>query len=100
MDSLTGLASVQASVIKTEMSGNILQRSWRPLLMLTFGFILVCKWFGWTNPEIPETLELELLSIIKIGLGGFVVARSVEKVSDSVTKNIDLSMLKKKERKI
>lgn len=65
-------------------------------MMLTFGVILVCKWFGLTDSNIPNELELELMNIIKIGLGGYVVGRSVEKVSESVTKNIDIPFLKKK----
>ena len=99
-NALNEALSTQADVIKTEMNGNLLQRSWRPLLMLTFGFILVCKWFGWTDANIPEGLEMKLMDIVQLGLGGFIVGRSVEKVTDRVTKNIDVSFLKKKDRKL
>lgn len=99
LKSLTDIAKVQGDVIKTEMKGNFLQKSWRPLMMLTFGVILVCKWFGLTDASIPLSLELELLGIVKLGLGGYVVGRSVEKVATIVTKNIDMPFLKKKDRK-
>lgn len=100
LDALTKVASSQEEVIKKEMGGNWLQKSWRPLLMLTFGTILVCKWFGFTDSTIPEDLELKLMDIVQLGLGGYVVGRSVEKVTDKVTKNIDISFLKKKNRKL
>jgi hypothetical protein len=100
---LTALNKVQdnaASVIKTEMSGNWLQKSWRPIGMLTLITMLVLKWNGLTDPNIPIELEKELLEIVKYGFGGYVVGRSVEKVADKVTSNIDMSFLKKKDRKI
>lgn len=99
LKSLNDVAQVQGEVIKTEMKGNWLQRSWRPLMMLTFGTILVCKWFGLTDTEIDHELELKLMDIVEIGLGGYVIGRSVEKVSDKVTENIDIPFLKKKDRK-
>ena len=98
LTALNKVADVQGEVVKTEMKGNFLQKSWRPLMMLTFGVILVCKWFGLTNDSIPLELELQLLDIVKLGLGGYVVGRSVEKVATTVTKNIDMPFLKKKDR--
>ena len=99
LKSLNEVAQVQGEVIKTEMNGNVLQKSWRPITMLTFVVILVCKWFGWTDSEIPLQLEVELMSLVKLGLGGFVVGRSVEKIATTVTKNIDMPFLKRKDRK-
>lgn len=100
MKGLNDIASVQGEVIQTEMKGNFLQKSWRPLMMLAFGVILICKWFGLTNDSIPLELELQLLDIVKLGLGGYVVGRSVEKVASTVTKNIDMPFLKKKNRNV
>lgn len=98
LKSLNEVANVQGEVIKKEMEGNFLQRSWRPLLMLTFGTILVCKWFGLTDANIDNELELKLMDIVQLGLGGYVVGRSVEKVAGTVTANIDMPFLKKKQR--
>jgi len=99
LKSLNEVAAVQGEVIKTEMKGNWLQKSWRPLMMLAFGVILIFKWFGLTNESIPLELELQLLDIVKLGLGGYVVGRSVEKVASTVTENVDMPFLKKKDRK-
>lgn len=98
LKSLNDVAAVQGEVIKTEMKGNWLQKSWRPLMMLAFGVILICKWFGLTNDSIPLELELQLLDIVKLGLGGYVIGRSVEEVAKTVTKNVDMPFLKKKDR--
>lgn len=100
LNSLSNLQNAQKEVILAEAKGSWLQRSWRPILMLTFGCILVSKWFGWTDANIPEALELELMSIVKIGLGGYVVGRSAEKIATSVTQNIDLPFIKKKNRDV
>lgn len=99
LSNLTELSKIQGEVIMTEMKGSKLQKNWRPLMMITFGAILVCKWFGWTDAEIPVELELELMSIVKLGLGGYVVGRSAEKIAENVTKNIDMPFLRKKDRK-
>ena len=91
---LAKIMELQTEVLKTEMTGNWLQRSWRPILMLTFGALLIMRWMGWTS-NIPTEVELELMDIIKIGIGGYVVGRSAEKIS----KNLDIGALKKKDRK-
>lgn len=98
LKSLSDVATIQGEVIKTEMKGNWLQKSWRPLTMLTMVVILVCKWFGLTNSEIPLELEVELMGLLKIGIGGYIAGRSLEKVAGKVTENIDMPFLKKKNR--
>ena len=32
---------------------------------------------------VPEAVEVELMSLIKIGLGGYVAGRSIEKVTET-----------------
>ncbi len=98
LKSLNQVADAQAEVIKTEMKGNFLQKSWRPITMLTMVVILVCKWFAFTDSSIPLELEVELMSLLKIGIGGYIGGRSIEKVADKITKNIDMPFLKKKDR--
>ena len=80
------LQQMQTDVIIAEAKGNWLQRSWRPILMLSFGFIVIyvkfiAPVFGFTIPE----LEIEFWELLKIGIGGYVVGRSVEKVAKNVT---------------
>ena len=67
--------------------------------MLTFTVLLVIRWTGISTHPIDLRLEMELMEIIKFGMGGYIVGRSVEKVADKVTKNIDLPFIRKKERK-
>jgi len=66
-------------VISEAQGGSWIQRSWRPLTMLTFVALIVARWLGFTTPGITTEVELALFEIIKIGLGGYVVGRSVEK---------------------
>ena len=100
LDSLVSIVEAQKEVLIQEMKGNWLQKSWRPLLMLTFGFILVSKWFGLTDTGIDQELEIKLMDIVQIGLGGYVIGRSAEKIATEVTKNVDMPFLKKKDRNV
>ncbi len=82
------LQKMQTEIIVTEAKGNWLQRSWRPILMLTFGFIVIyvkfiAPLFNLTTPE----LEIEFWELLKIGIGGYVVGRSAEKISKNGTFN-------------
>lgn len=69
-----------AKVIVAEaQSESWLARNWRPITMIFFVGIIGAWWFGWTPPRASEALMLELFEIVKLGLGGYVVGRSVEK---------------------
>ena len=72
----------QASIIVAESKGGILQRNWRPLLMLVFAGLIVSHWFGYTAPNIPESVQNSLLNIVLVGMGGYIVGRSGEKIMD------------------
>lgn len=72
------------SIIVAEASGNWLQRSWRPLMMLFFGGLVGARWFGYSAPNMSEAEILELWSIVKIGIGGYTIGRSVEKIAPSI----------------
>lgn len=70
-----------ANIIVAEARGESwLQRSWRPLLMCLFGLIvannyLVVPLFGTPAADIPP----DMWDLLKLGVGGYVVGRSVEK---------------------
>ena len=99
LNALSASEAVQAEVIKTEMKGESwLQRNWRPIVMLTFAGLLVIRWTGVSSFHIALELEMGLLEIVKLGLSGYVVGRSVEKTAGVITENIDMSFLKKKKR--
>ena len=71
----------QANIIIAEANGDSgLQRSWRPLSMLTFVALIVMHWLGYTAPNLSEAEVLALLAIVKVGLGGYVLGRSGEKI--------------------
>jgi hypothetical protein len=73
-------------IIKTEAaSSHWLAANWRPLMMLTFGALIVARWFGWAAPNLSEAEYLKLWSIVELGLGGYVIGRSVEKIVPSIT---------------
>jgi hypothetical protein len=99
-DSLTQSLSIQAAVLQSETTGNALQRNWRPIVMLAFAFIVVYRYF------IAPVFHLELIdmpeqfwSLLELGIGGYVIGRTVEKTANTLTKNVDLTFLKKKDRK-
>ena len=82
------LQKMQTDIIIAEAKGNWLQRSWRPILMLSFGFIVIyvkfiAPLFGFTIPP----LENEFWNLLQLGIGGYVVGRSAEKIAKSVTIN-------------
>jgi len=71
----------QASVIRTEaQSESWLARSWRPITMLVFVALVVMYWMGWSFDGMSEAEVLSVFNLIKIGLGGYVVGRSAEKI--------------------
>jgi hypothetical protein len=76
----TKYLEAQSSVIKAEANGSSwIQRNWRPVTMLTFVVLIVLDALGWTSrPLSPEFMEL-----VKYGLGGYVVGRSIEKSVNS-----------------
>lgn len=70
-----------AAVIQAEAKGESwLQRNWRPMLMCLFGVIIANNYIihpiagGPMMPLPPEMWEL-----LKLGIGGYVLGRSVEK---------------------
>lgn len=73
--------TARADIIKTEAaSEHWLAATWRPILMLTFGALIVARWLGWSAPGISEAEVLKLWDIVQLGLGGYVIGRSAEKI--------------------
>ncbi len=81
--------TAQADIIRAEAaSEHWLAANWRPLLMLTFGALIVARWFGWAAPELSEAEYLKLWSIVEFGIGGYVVGRSAEKIAPAIAESI------------
>jgi hypothetical protein len=89
------IAEAKSSVIIAEAQGESwIQRSWRPMIMLLFGFIVAWNWVihpimdVWfelptlTTPDLPQGLW----TTIHLGLGGYIAGRSGEKIIKSWNK--------------
>lgn len=83
--------TARADIVKTEAaSTHWLAANWRPLTMLVFVALIVARWFGWAAPNLAPDEYIKLWDIVELGLGGYVIGRSVEKVAPAV-----LSAMKK-----
>lgn len=81
--------TARAGIVQTEAaSEHWLAANWRPLLMLTFGALIVARWFGWTAPNLSQEEYLKLWDIVELGIGGYVIGRSAEKIIPSIASAI------------
>lgn len=77
--------AITAIITKEASSGYWLAAVWRPLLMVIFAGLVISFWFGYA-PEnllkpLPENSGVaEIFEIIKIGIMGYIPARTVEKI--------------------
>jgi len=79
------IEQVAGQIVRTEAaSSHWLAANWRPLTMLTFAGLIVARWFGFAAPELSEAEYLALWDIVEIGLGGYIVGRSAEKIVPTV----------------
>jgi hypothetical protein len=69
------LAKYQSSVISSEASGNWLQRSWRPITMLSFLILVYLNQFDLLTIPLTD----EIWGLFKVGLGGYIGGRTIEK---------------------
>ena len=75
----------QSSIITAEAKGDSwLQRSWRPITMLTFLVLVVCDSFGLLSFRLTESAW----TLLQIGLSGYVVGRSAEKITSRIVKTL------------
>ena len=79
-----------SSIVAEAQSDSWLAANWRPLTMLSFVFIIFNNWvlypyfkaFG--LPVIYLEVPVNVWDIIEVGLGGYVIGRSGEKIASSV----------------
>lgn len=70
-----------AKTIRAEAnSDHWLAASWRPIVMLALTGLIALHWLGLTT-DLPDDQILSLFQLVKIGLGGYVVGRSGEKIA-------------------
>jgi hypothetical protein len=87
---------ISGKMLQLEGSGNWLQRSWRPILALNFGFVItyskfIAPAFGLPNAE----LEDAFWALLNIMVGGYALTRSGEKIA----KTVSAAFVKKEEVK-
>lgn len=80
------LIGARGGAVTAEIQGESwLQRNWRPLLMLWFGVLMGGYWFGLTPDTLTESTIEALFAIVQVGLGGYVIGRSAEKITKTVS---------------
>jgi hypothetical protein len=85
IEATAAIEEAAAKIIQVEAaSAHWLAANWRPLTMLTFVSLIVARWLGFTAENMTEAEYLSIYDLIKIGLGGYVVGRSVEKVAPMI----------------
>lgn len=78
MDYESKLVQEKTKTITAEAQGQSwIQRNWRPITMLTFLVLVVCDSFGLLAFRLAD----QAWSLLQIGLGGYVIGRSAEKVA-------------------
>ena len=68
-------------------SDSWLAKNWRPMTMLTFTGLIVSHWLGYTPPNITDAQLADLMDLIQLGLTGYVVTRSAEKIAKTVAES-------------
>ena len=77
------LLDSQARIVEAEAKGQSwLQRNWRPITMFTFLILVVCDSFGF----LKFRLSNEAWLLLQIGLGGYMVGRTGEKIVEKIRK--------------
>lgn len=77
------LVEARGAVVIAEAKGESwLQRNWRPATMLIMVLTCVAYVFDWFGARSVDTSVIEkFIELVKLGLGGYVISRSVEKVT-------------------
>lgn len=79
----TQALTARANIVNSEASsGNLLASSWRPITMLTFLVLAVGDSLG----LLATPLRDEAWMLLQLGLGGYVVGRSGEKIAQTIKK--------------
>lgn len=79
-------AEMQEKVIVAEaQGGSWMQRNWRPLIMLSFGYIIFHNYVLAPLFGIPSVIIVpDMWQLLKLGITGYVAGRSLEKIVPQV----------------
>jgi len=88
----TEIVKAQADVIKAEInSKHMLAAIWRPILMLSFGFVIL---YSVIAPSLGAPLvdlsgiPERFWSLMTVGIGGYVGGRTIEKVTPAIVEGM------------
>lgn len=85
LENAATMEKAAAEIIKTEgASSHWLAANWRPITMLVFVGLVVSRWLGYGAPGMSEAEYLSVYELIKLGLTGYVVGRSAERIIPGV----------------
>jgi hypothetical protein len=90
LDYESRMMELRSNIIMTEAKGESwLQRSWRPVTMLTFLVLVVLHHLGALAIELSD----QMWGLLKIGVGGYIGSRGAEKIVPALMSTLN----KKKE---
>lgn len=76
---------LRGTIVNSEASSeHWLVASWRPIVMLTFTGLVVARFLGFSAEGMSQEEYDNLWMLIQIGLGGYVVGRSGEKIAKTM----------------
>lgn len=86
MEAETEFATQQASIITAEAkSESWMARNWRPILMLTFTYVIGHNYIVapmFSVPSVP--VPADMWELLKIGMGGYIAGRTFEKITPAI----------------
>lgn len=79
------IAEMKSNIIVAEAKGESwLQRSWRPVTMLTFLCLIVGHYLG----LLAFPIAGEMWTLLQIGIGGYITSRGIEKIVPSLVSKL------------
>jgi hypothetical protein len=83
----TSMLEGKAKIVHAEASSkHWLTANWRPVTMLTFLGLVVARWFGFSAEGLTQEDYDALYNLISIGIGGYILGRSGEKIAQTIKK--------------
>jgi len=81
----SGLIEAKGKIVHAEASSkHWLTANWRPITMLTFLGLVVARWFGFSAEGLTQEDYDALYNLISIGVGGYIIGRSGEKIAETM----------------
>ena len=96
LSTLVSLENAHLDAVRQEEKRNWLQKSWRPIVMLTFAAVLLLGAF--VEVDYLEN-QSPFWTLLQMGLGGYVIGRSAEKGVINLLNNSYVAISKKKTKK-